>query len=451
MTLSHGAGLRLLIVALAILVALQILIVGAGYYLRTVELGRAARPEFIDQIAAAAALIDRTPPEHRGEAIRAIRSPFMSASLSPSFPSEDGGMSDPLPDYRPFIMVSRKALGDRDFKVYARRWRRASDGPPPVFPAEIVLVLRLADGSALVIEPNAQYRRQMAINLAALLSSILGVALLAGLVWASLATSRPLREMAAAVDRLAGDLKAPPIAEKGPGPVRDLARAFNSMQTDLRKLVSERTVALAAIAHDYRTYLTRLRLRVDDIPDEQQRDKAIEDLDQMSALIDDTLLYATINEAPRDLEAFDATALVRDVCDRMTEIGVRLTFAVGEEPAMVQASKPSLRRAVANIIENAGKYGDIAHVAIGRTGDDVVITIADEGPGVPADARARLTEPFYRLESSRSRQTGGSGLGLAIARALIEALNGRLVFGDSEGGGLCVEIAVPAAPVATSV
>jgi signal transduction histidine kinase len=436
MTVSSGHFLRIVIIALAFLIALQILIVGASYLIRTAELARPAQPRIIEQIGAAAALVDKAAPEERRNVLRAISSPFMAFSLLPEFPEDGvGAMRRPLPEYRPVISMYQQALGKRDFRIFARKWRRFK-GAPPIMPAEVVVAIRLGDGSALIVEPSAEYRRQLAVNVAALASSVLGVLLLCGLVWASFETTRPLRDMAAAAERLAADLDAPALPERGPKPVRDLARALNSMQTDLRRLVSERSVTLAAVAHDFRTYLTRLRLRADFIDDLAQRAKAEKDIDEMSALIDDTLLYAQAGAAGVETGPFDAAALLRDVAQGMNETHPGAVSV--ETPATLQATghEGFMRRAATNLLDNARKYGGAARARLDAEGALAALTIEDDGKGLTRADLDRLTEPFFRVEGSRSRVTGGAGLGLAIARRLIEASGGRLELDLTAQGGL---------------
>lgn len=449
MTLAPGAGLRLIIVALALLVALQILIVGVGFFLRIKDLGEPTRPQIINQIAGAAALLDDKDAEQRQLALRAVNSPFIRYSLLDAFPNSERE-ARPLPEYRPIIDAYLKTLRDRPFKLIVRnnrplrpwsgfRFGRRVNGD------ELVFIVGLKDGSALVVEPSPEYRRQVFINFLALMSSLVGVALLIGLVLASFATSRPLARMADNAEAFAANLEAPPLAESGPEPVRNLARAFNRMKTDIRRLVSERQTTLAAVAHDYRTYLTRLRLRAEYIGDEDQRAKTVADLDEMTALIDDTLFLAKTDHASPAFEAVDLGALAREVVAGAVESGGRATCAEESAKLQVKVHRRSLKRALANLVDNALKYGSAAHVVVALIGDQATISVEDEGKGVPEDQRARLTEPFYRVEGSRSRETGGAGLGLAIAKMLVEASGGSLRFDAASRGGLRAEITLPPA------
>ncbi len=450
MTLSGGFSLRLVIVGLSFLIALQIALAGAAYVLRTNELGKPSRPVIVDQIASATRLIDRAAPEERIEILRAVSSPFLAFSLAPKYRETGEASLAKLASYRPLIRIYERALEGFEFSVYARRRDRllASRRPDGAgfVPFELVLVVRLSDGSALTVQANAEYRRQQVIAAAASLSSILGLVLLAGLVWASLATTRPLRRMAQSAAQIAADLNAPAIEETGPKPVQDLARAFNAMQRDLKKLVSERTVALAAVAHDYRTYLTRLRLRVDEIDDETQREKAIADIDEMSALIDDTLLFAR-QGAERDsgenaggFSEVNIDDLAVEVATALGEAGERVSIKGAAGCASIRGSRLSLQRALTNLVDNAVKYGGAARMDLAREGDSVVATIRDDGEGAPEDVIERLSEPFYRGEHSRSRNTGGAGLGLAIASSLVDAAGGTLTLANEPDGGLVATV-----------
>lgn len=443
MTLSNGAGLKLLIVALALLIGMQMMIVGAGYLLRAADVGHPARAAIVEQIASASNLMDVLSDDQRSEALTAFSSPLIRFSIIDAYP-QAGEEAEPLRAYRPVVRAYRTALGKRPFRTYIRTRSEngvfLSNSRPRLRRAEVVIVTRLQDGKGLVAEPHPSYRRQMAINLFAFLSSIIGLILLAGLVWASFATSRPLARMAASAERLATDLHAPPVIEDGPQPVRHLARALNKMQDDIRRLVSERTVTLAAVAHDFRTYLTRLRLRAEFIADEIQREKAIKDLDEMTALIEDTLLLARSGERAVDVRDTDIALSVRDVASPFAETGAKVSVVSEGGPLLARVHEPSLRRALANLMDNAIKYGGAAHTDVKRDGNDVVVSITDEGSGVAPDDLARLTEPFYRADASRSRQTGGAGLGLTIAKKMVEASGGSLTLGMAAGGGLLVEI-----------
>jgi len=453
MTFSQGAGLRILIIVLAILIGMQMVMVGTGVLMRISSVSHPARAAVVEQIVATTNLLDEMPDEKRADALRAVSSPFLRFSIIDAFPDAEEERA-PLRAYRPLILAYKAAFQDRPFRTFIRR--RGSARPllnaarMRFRPPEVVIVAKLSDGKALVAEPDPSYRRRMMTNVLAFASSLVGLALLGGLVWASFATSRPLARMASAAENLASDLNAPPIPEDGPEAVRHLARALNKMQHDIRRLVSERTVTLAAVAHDFRTYLTRLRLRAEFISDETQREKTISDLDEMTALIDDTLLLARDDENADEKEEVDIAELVRGVADAFSETGATTTFESDGASLSARVHERSLRRAIANLMDNAIKYGSVAHTKASRSADAIIVTISDEGTGVPPEDLARLTEPFYRAEASRSRMTGGAGLGLTIAKKMVESSGGTLTIRNGATGGLVAEIRLPASAPSSS-
>ena len=442
MTLSHGIGLRFVIIALAVLLALQLLILGGGSIGRARDLGRPVQPLIIDQIAAAADLLDGLPAEARRDAVRALDSPFIRMRLLDRFPVSQSA-DPPLAAFRPILSAYRGALPDRELRIYRQRVGpvrariAAARGRTPRAD-ELLVVVRLADGSALAVEPSRIYRRHVAVGGLALISTVVGGVLLAALVWASLATTRPLRSMARTADSFADDLDAPAMAETGPGAVRELAKAFNRMQARLRALVSERMSTLAAVSHDMRTYLTRLRMRAEFIDDEQQRDKAVRDLDDMTELLDDTLTLARTLDAADHAsgETCDILDIVRKVAAARSELGEPVFLDVSRfaGPLEVRGSRSALTRAVSNVIDNAVRYGCAAHVRVNETEGMAAVIVHDDGPGVPDAELAKLGTPFHRVEVSRSRETGGSGLGLAIARAAVERAGGGLAFENTPRG-----------------
>lgn len=446
MTLSGGFSFRVLTFALAALIGLQMLIVGSGAIIRARDIqGLSARP-MIAQAAAAAELVERTAPQHRITALRAMSSPYIRFSLVPEFP-DTPEIEEPLPRFRPIIRSVRAGLGDRAFRLYQQRrrpWFAGRDAAGRLHASEILLVMRLSDGAGLAVEPSAVYQRHVVMNYAALLSATAGLILLAALIWAANATSRPLREMAAAANRLARDWNAPPVPERGPRLVRELAEAFNEMQRALQHSLAERTRTLAAIAHDMRTYLTRLRLRAEFIADDVQREKANADFDDVSAIIDDAILLARSDVETR--ETCDPGSIVEEMVRERREMGQDVVLTDAASGGLrTRGRRADVKRAIDNLVDNAIRFGARARLAVRQSDRTVVVFVNDDGPGAPADQIERLSEPFYRLEDSRSRDTGGSGLGLSIVKRIAESYGGSLRIRNAEQGGLEARFALPIA------
>lgn len=261
--------------------------------------------------------------------------------------------------------------------------------------------------------------------------------------WMARRLARPIRLFAEAAERLGSDPHAPPLAETGPTEVRNAAHAFNDMQAKLNRYVEGRTQMVAAIAHDLRTPLTRLRFRAEQAePD--IRDQMAADIEQMNGMISQALAYVrgeTVREARAPL---DLAALAASVVDDLAEIGADVRVeATG--PVTVLGESLNLRRALANLIENAVKFAGAAEVAVAYVDGLAVVTVADTGPGLPPDELETVFEPFQRGEKSRNRNTGGAGLGLAVARGVARAHGGDVVLSNREGGGLVARLTLPAA------
>ncbi len=302
--------------------------------------------------------------------------------------------------------------------------------------------LRLDDGRWATVEPPrgllSPWQSRLLIALA------ISLLLLAPLTWwMARRLTRPIRVFAEAAERLGANPDADPLTPSGPSEVRTAITAFNDMQASLRDHMRRRTQTVAAIAHDLRTPLTRLRFRAEQAPDEL-RDRMAADVEEMDALIGQAMAYVRGEAPPERVETFDLTALVADCARGFSETGEGVTFAAG--PALpVAADRSAIRRAVANLIANALKYGGSARVATTLTGALAAVRVEDDGPGLAEDQLEAVFEPFHRAEPSRNRQTGGAGLGLTVARQAGRAHGGDVVLTNRKGGGLTAELTLPLA------
>jgi signal transduction histidine kinase len=227
-----------------------------------------------------------------------------------------------------------------------------------------------------------------------------------------------------------------------------LIQAFNRMQSRIAELVRNRSFMLGAISHDLRTYLTRLRLRIELMPDADARERATRDVEGMQNLVEDALMFARGTFGADEQRPVDLGALVRRECAERDGGKVRLSAPA--EPVTVTGDAAALARVVGNLVDNALKYGEAAEVSAARCGDLAEIIIDDHGPGIPAGERERIFEPFRRLEESRNRERGGAGLGLAIARQVIESHRGTIRVEDRPGGGARFRVQLPLATVVSA-
>jgi signal transduction histidine kinase len=212
------------------------------------------------------------------------------------------------------------------------------------------------------------------------------------------------------------------------------------MQDRLRRHVNSRTLAFAAMSHDIRTPLTRLRLKLESL-DDASRDSLGSDLSEIES-ISKSALEMTKELAPDEsIAPVDVDALVRRLAADYETLGTKIPVT-GASPR-VKARPAALRRALGNLVDNAIKYGRDVTIALGESRDHAVIAVEDRGPGIPAADLEKVVYPFYRLEVSRNRGTGGAGLGLAIAKDIVEGQGGELLLANREGGGLTVTVRLP--------
>lgn len=254
---------------------------------------------------------------------------------------------------------------------------------------------------------------------------------------------RPLARMASAADALGKDLQSPPLPLDGPREVRQAAQAFNAMQQRIADGVAERTRFFAAVSHDLRTPITRLRLRSEMLEPEALRDKFRRDLHEMEAMVTATLDMLTGADARGERQALDINALVQGVAQDLGEAhGVHIPIT-GRALRPLDCYPHSLRRCLQNLLENALRYGRDAELHISDSDDLLRIAVLDRGPGIAQEQLAQVLEPFYRMEASRNAGSGGFGLGLSIADAVAKAHGGRIVLGNREGGGLEAVLELP--------
>lgn len=251
--------------------------------------------------------------------------------------------------------------------------------------------------------------------------------------------SNPIKRMARAADELGKNLNSPTISEtSGPSEVRQASKVFNQMQARLRQQMEERNHFLAAVSHDLRTPLTRLKLRAEKIDQPGLQADVRNDVNEMAEIIDTTLGYLRGDEQPETTYLLDIGALVHSLAE---DAGDVITVSGHARPMRLQPL--STRRCLNNLIENALRYGERAEIVISETDEEMMICIHDEGPGIPEDKLEAVFTPFYRIDTSRSRHTGGIGLGLSIARDMAKRQGGRITLKNAAEGGLVATLTLP--------
>jgi len=376
--------------------------------------------------------------EQRALFLAAMNAGPMTVHLLPDFPVEmvqnEGGGAPYLKQlYGDYAYI----LEGRPFQVQARADAALPMRHPLLGQQRAVrLLVRLKTGEVVVIERAPVIIQRLFERFAVIAAAAALILVLVMLVCIQQMV-RPAGRLAQASRDLATNIDTPDLPVKGAVEIQTLSLAFNDMKHTIRSLIDERTRMLAAIAHDLRTYLTRLRLRADFISDVDQQARAIQDLDEMGLLLDDTLMFAREATAPHQAPvSMDVGREIREFVSMRHEMGEPVTYDdVGGE-ILARCAPLAFRRMLANLTDNAIRYGKNARLNARPDGNTVRVSVEDDGPGVPPEAMARLIRPFERLEPSRGRGTGGAGLGLAIVKALANTQGGDLAIENISGGGL---------------
>lgn len=379
---------------------------------------------------AARAMADR-PPQGREATAHALSSPGLDLHWGNEAAADpDAGVPGTSP-LRQRLLGLAPELDGRDLRL------ERDPGPGRI----LLGSLRLVDGTYLNFSTAPAQVSQQPPH-ATLVSTTLmaaGVIAVAALLLRTL--TRPLRLLAQAADRI-GHGPEVAVPEQGPEEVRHVAQAFNAMQGRIHRLIHDRTQALAAVSHDLRTPITRLRLRAGFVADAEAQAAIDADLDEMEAMIEATLEFLRGQDAGEAPRVTDVAALLSSLVDDAADAGRPASYH-GPESLLLELRRLPVKRAFANLIENALAYGGTVRVSLGRVPGAVRVRVDDDGPGIPDASLEQVFEPFQRFEASRNRGTGGVGLGLAIVRQAIEREGGAVCLLNRPEGGLRAEVTLP--------
>nr|WP_322100094.1 ATP-binding protein [Geminicoccus harenae] len=439
---------RLVLLAVGVVMLVVAFAAAWTFWERADTAKRLVRLATIDRMAATQMLVDRLPPTELRLALRAISGPLLLVRVL------DGPRGRPTDDPRldrhlVRLIARHPSHVFRGREVVLREVDREPERdednhPPDLLPSFVryEVGIRQDDGTWLIFTVPADTLSRVWLGRAVLIAIgvVAAAALIAWLLFRRI--TQPVTALAVASDRFAAGLPGEPLPESGPPEIRRATAAFNRMRQRIGDLLEERNSMLAAIAHDLRTPLTRLRLRLEDLPDDDARHRSEADVHAMETMLRETLAYAKDVAGVEQATDLDFAALVRTAVDDLEDAGCAASYD-GPDRLVLRGRPTALRRAIDNVMINAVTYGGSAEVRLAVEAGWVKLTVADRGPGVPPAMRERVFEPFFRLETSRSRATGGTGLGLALARGIVRAHGGEVRLLDRPGGGTLVEVALP--------
>jgi signal transduction histidine kinase len=275
-----------------------------------------------------------------------------------------------------------------------------------------------------------------------LLFAIISVTLLG--LWAARALTAPLSSFARAAESFSLNGASAPLPERGPEEIRSVAKALNRMRERITALIDDRTKMLAAISHDLRTPITRMRLRSEFIEDEAHRSRMLDDLDQMRSMLESVLSFLRNDRKLEAMTLVDIASTLQLVADQFADIGRKVVYD-GPEHAMATGRPDDLHRSITNLVENAVRFGTETTIRLIMSPDTVTIEVEDDGPGISDARKDTMLEPFVRGDAARNMdEAAGFGLGLSIARSIVQAHGGKLSLNDRQPHGLIVRIELPA-------
>lgn len=446
---------------LVVLLVAILVVHGGALLLYRQSAAAAAAEAFAAQVATQLALareaVMRRPPAERNAEAKALSNPhFELAWTEAPAPAQ--------PESDPALAPLHQRLAALDPSLGTGLSLAMEGDADPMHRLDLGGTLALADGSQLTF--HSAHASGMALrNPWAVLATAMAILVGLAAVLLTHRIARPLRTLGritGLIGDAAGQGRVVPVPEVGPDETRAIARALNGMQLRIRDLVTERTQALAAVSHDLRTPIARLRLRLDALADnalannalvdnaladnaladDAQRRAMASDLDDMQAMIDSTLAYLRGDADPEVRRVTNVASLLMSIADAGQDAGHAVVYE-GPGRALAAIRPVALRRALDNVVDNAVRYGERARIGLAIADSTLELQVDDDGPGLSPDAVERAFAPFTRLETSRNRNTGGTGLGLTIARRVIEAEGGQIGLETRPGGGLRVRITLP--------
>ena len=455
---------RLVLVLLIGLILAQSL---SAYFLlhdRGQTLYQAIQENLITRTSAITQLLNSAPADKREQFLPMFSSPELSIKLSNEPVETSDGNSESafvskvvsqkliknLPaGMQVLVTVDGNVMEPRFPEMHRRHMMQNQSGPPwgkgfgPHVMARFVLIqVQLEDKSWVIFERGIPEETfvwpiKILIVLSILLVSVILISL-----FAVKTITRPLQKLRLAAEGLGKNIQQDPLNETGPAEVKETAKAFNTMQQRLKSYIEDKAQILAAVSHDLKTPLTRMRLRADLLENEQLRDKTLKDLDDMEKMVTATLEFMRGSESKEKSQNIDLMALLESIQEDFHDSGNQVELS-GTLNSPYTGKPLLLKRCFNNLIDNGIRYGEKVHIKVKDENNQITIQICDNGSGIPDELHQKVFDPFFRLEGSRAHHTGGTGLGLGIARNIARAHGGDISLSNQETRGLCVTLKLP--------
>ena len=447
-----------------VILATFILVQGVSLWLFVDERQLAVRAALGLEVAGRAAnvvrLLEATPPELHNDILEAANSPLVRFSLAPEAAIDhidhDGegsvarrihGLLDDATPREVRVEIHRIERPDpslnREYMIGGRmqdmheRMMDANLGS-----TEMRLAIAMRDGSWLNVSTRF-HRPPIQWPWFAAMSYALTTLLILAIVWVALSRlTGPLRRLSDAAERFGRGEEVAPLPKRGPEELHRLTGAFNEMQARISRSIAERTRLLAALGHDLRSPLTAMRVRAEMVDDEETRERLCAIIAEMQEMVESTLSFARGMVTAEETQSVDMGAWLGELVNDARALGGEVSLSA-PEGVMARIKPVAMRRAMRNVIENALRYSGGADVVLSARADTLRISVRDHGPGIPEADLERVFDPFVRIETSRSKETGGTGLGLSIARTIIHAHGGEITLTNRAEGGLEVVVSLP--------
>ena len=433
-----------LIVVIAVAVFLSNAMVALWFELGSERLNEAELTErMLDRAASIATMMSSIPPKARAQATEALEGRLWrfhilagKPAVTPMTP-EEAALAARLQ-----AMLSGGKSAKAAVAVHLRPWR--GDNAPNHAPVEsttaVEMTMPVVRNTQLVatfiVPPGPPWPTELSIAafVAVLVASLAGA-------YVARRVAQPLLKLANAASVAAMGGTAPHVPEVGPDDVQNAARAFNSMMDQVSRTLESQRQLLSAVGHDLRTPITAMRINIEFVEEAELRERLQKNLDELQDLTE-SVLSAARGAGGESCRQIDLASLVESVCADLDDLGEPVGWA-GHDPAPLSCRANEIRRAVRNLVENAVSYGKRAEVSLRDVPGGYDVVVDDEGPGIAHEDRARVFEPFVRLEGSRNLETGGTGLGLTLVKAIAEGHGGSVALEDRPGGGLRAVLHLP--------